>query len=155
MKVNLPDFSQDGYKSSDDIVEIDKWDTWNCDMTLAKIIYPLLIEYKETTHSYSYVDNEDVPFELRCISDNDRIPGQGELFPLNDSEDADLKKWNYVLDKMIESFGLLANDWESDYYEQLDELQDIRVTLAEIRAIEERIQEGITLFGKYYRGIWD
>jgi len=51
MKVNIEDYTDDG---EDQVVEvqIDPWDTWNMDHTLAYIILPMLIQLKETKHGY-------------------------------------------------------------------------------------------------------
>lgn len=50
MKVNIPhpeEIEKSGYT-----VEIDPWDSWNADVTLAHIIAPLLRQLKETKHGY-------------------------------------------------------------------------------------------------------
>lgn len=72
---------------------IDYSDIWNVDVTLAKIIYPLLVEYKHKTKSVMMVDDSDLP------------PG---------SWGTDKDKHDYVLDKMIESFRVISSDdfWE-------------------------------------------
>ena len=46
-------------------IRIDKYDTWNMDHTLALIILPMLKQLKQRNHGFSYVDDEDVPKNLR------------------------------------------------------------------------------------------
>jgi hypothetical protein len=54
-------------------VKIDRWDTWSMDSTLADIILPMLKQLKKTNHGAPYVDDEDVPYELKSINDSPYI----------------------------------------------------------------------------------
>ena len=56
-------------------------------------------------------------------------------------------KWNLVLDKMIWSFEQLVGDNEFSFFEWLK--------ADAYYAYNEHIQEGLNLFGKYYRSLWD
>jgi hypothetical protein len=49
-------------------VHIDRWDTWSMDHTLGYIVLPMLKQLKETTHGAPFVDDRDVPKELRSTS---------------------------------------------------------------------------------------
>jgi hypothetical protein len=131
-----------------DYVKIDRWDTWSMDSTLALIILPMLKQVKETKHG--------VPAEFVHNWDSSRKD--------NDLEDAE-KKWNEVLDKMIFSFESFHNDWEDQFHSgeydntknpgQSGWLGTHNYDLEGAREYEKRIQEGLELFGKHYRNLWD
>ena len=48
-----------------DYVKIDRWDTWSMDHTLAHIVLPMLKQLQKDKHGSPYVEDEDVPEELR------------------------------------------------------------------------------------------
>ena len=60
MKVNIKNYpNPDGMfykmginKEQKVSVKIDKWDTYNMDVTLAHIVYPMLVQLKETKHTH-------------------------------------------------------------------------------------------------------
>lgn len=54
-----------------------------------------------------------------------------------------LQKWEEILDKMIYSFQEIIND---DFHFD---------TAEEYEVYYNKIQEGLNLFGQYYRGLWD
>lgn len=56
----------------------------------------------------------------------------------------EIAAWEVDLDKMIYSFQEIVYDETPDFK-----------TSEEIEAYHNRIQEGLDLFGKYYRGLWD
>lgn len=159
-------------------IHIDPWDTWSMDSTLSPIILAMLKQLKETKHGSPNVDDKDVPkrlrstekpgedeydtdgnwherwdwvlsemiwaFEQLCDEDNEdqfysgehetvMVPLDKEGNEITDGDKSRLHVWR--MDKG-------PNDtWECDY-----------------KAMEKhnkRIQRGTTLFGKYYRGLWD
>ena len=61
MKVYIGRYPKDPNKEQKVNVQIDKWDTWNMDATLAHIIVPMLKQLKATKHGAPYVADEDVP----------------------------------------------------------------------------------------------
>src|SRR5215469_11875733 len=73
-------------------VHIDNWDTWNLDHTLALIIYPALVKVKEQKPGSPFVDNEDVPDELRHEYDPEDFSYE------NDKTFHD--RWSWVLGEM-------------------------------------------------------
>jgi hypothetical protein len=112
-------------------VQIDPWDTVSADYTLALVILPVLKQLNENPHGSGWVDNEDVPEHMH-------IP-KGQEFQMSD---AWAPRWKYVMDEMIFAFerivddcgvDLSINDWEQE---------------------EKRIDNGLRLFGKYFRGLW-
>ena len=115
-------------------VKIDKYDTWNMDSTLKHIIVPMLKQLKETKHGAPFVDDEDVPEELKSTS----APPKKDEWDVDDNH---FKRWDYVMDEMIYAF-------ETD-----PDLEDI--SMEEYRKINEKKQKGYLLFGKYYQCLWD
>jgi hypothetical protein len=157
-------------------VKIDRWDTWSMDHTLSFIILPMLKQLKESKHGAPGVDDEDVPDQLKSTS---APPKENEY----DVDGNHFGRWDYVLDEMIFAFEHLVDDsWQDAYSSgEIDMLwtpvdQDgNEVSKGEhsffqmghgpkhtyqcdydgIRAVEERMQNGFRLFGKYYRNLWD
>jgi len=118
-------------------VKIDEYDTWSMDSTLALIITPMLKQLKETKHGAPYVDDKDVPKELRSTS---APPKKNEW----DVDENHFKRWDWVLDEMIWSFEQKLSDEEPDY-----------TSNAKFKEYHKRLSNGFKLFGKYYQGLWD
>ena len=143
MKVNIEEYTDDGV---DQVVEvqIDPWDTWSMDYTLAHIVLPMLRQLRETKHGSPNVDAEDVPQELRMPDGwyEEKYKRNGETDPHF------FDRWNWVLDEMIYAFDCKAN--KDDVY--------VRYKINERDEMEkeqERISNGFRLFGKYYEALWD
>ena len=147
-------------------VEIDPWDTWNMDHTLALIVLPMLKQLKEKQHGAGSVDDKDVPKELRSTSAE---PKENEW----DTDSNHFARWEWVMDEMIFAFTSKVDDsWEDQF--QSGE-HDIRwkklenghsemikgpkdtfdIDMKGRMAYEKRIQNGFALFGKYYQNLWD
>ena len=125
-------------------IEIEPFDTWSMDHTLAPIILPMLIQLQETKHGSPFVDNEDVPEELR-------MPDGWYESEYNKNGETDEKfheRWDYVLDEMIYAFDCKAN--KDDVYMRFD----IKARDAMDKE-QDRISNGFRLFGKYYENLWD
>lgn len=161
-------------------IKIDKWDTWNADRTLALITLPMLKQLKATKHGYHIVDVEDVPKDYQFIERED-YDAQMDLFDVpraNTEPTMDELRWEWVLDEMIFAFEHLVDDtWESKFtsgnfdvkwvkddttYEgqSLYRMENgpnhtYKVDTEGLRAVNDRIDRGLKLFGKYYRGLWD
>jgi hypothetical protein len=118
-------------------VKIDRYDTWSMDSTLRHIILPMLKQLKETSHGAPFVDDEDVPEELKSTS----APPKKDDWDVDENH---FKRWDYVMDEMIYAF-------------QVDpDLEDgAELGWEENKKMNERIQKGHLLFGKYYRNLWD
>ena len=140
-------------------IHIDDYDVWDASYTMALIIHPILVKLKEDKQGIPFVDNEDVPEELR------------------DEKDYGEKKWDYVLDEMIFAFEKLSMaDWEDEFRSGDLDMQfiesDIKiggektfqwvegpnstyeVDQEGIDKTRERIENGLKLFGKYYMDLW-
>lgn len=109
-------------------VRIDRWDTWSLDWTLSKIIAPALRQLKATQQGAGFVEDVDVPDELRSTS----APR-----PEDGGVDANhFKRWEWALNEMI---------WAMENIDQHDD----------DREAQERIANGCRLFGKYFTNLWD
>ena len=160
-------------------IKIDRWDVWNMDHTLSPIILPMLKRLREVKHGSGFVDMEDVPEHLRATTTdewdsqhtfdfyNEDVPKEGV---------ADIHaRWNWVLDEMIFAFEHLVDDsWEEKFSSgTIDTIfvpceDNPKLNRMEhgpnhtyvcdydgIRRMYDRIDNGLRLFGKYYRNLWD
>ena len=133
MKVNIGKFYANG-KQRTVKVQVDKWDTYNVDHTLSVIALPLLKQFKERQGGCSWVDNEDVPKSM-FVPDGEEYESQ--LWGT---------RWTHVIDEMIFAFECIAD---------IDkELQESGYDAEGMRKTDERIANGLRLFGKYFRALW-
>lgn len=160
-------------------VQIDPWDTYNMDHTLAQIILPMLEQLREQKQGSPFVEYEDVPSHLR--------PTLSEEIEWKKTGTTDSKwhdRWDYVIDRMINSFQKWQDDeWEEKHFhgnpgmkripvdkegndiennsEQKPwgfrhepEDSDYKFDIESYKAEGEEIMEGFRLFGKYYPHLW-
>jgi hypothetical protein len=123
-------------------VKIHEYDTWSMDNTLAYIVLPMLKQLKETKHGSPFVDDEDVPEELRSTS---APPKENEW----DTDDNHHDRWNWVLDEMIFAFETQLNNWDEKFF------QNNHFDVEGYLPVSKRITNGYRLFGKYYQALWD
>lgn len=177
MKVHLGKYRKNSDSRKID-VKIESFDTWSLDSSLAHIILPALIQLKNTKHGvpseFAYVGGAD--WESQDSFDFYKET-HDECFNIA------CKRWEDILDKMIWSFQQIVFDnWEKQYqhgtpeydwssaedyvdpntgktektYRMIDKNPSEHWTDYEgMRLHEERIQEGLELFGKYYKHLWD
>lgn len=140
-------------------VKIDYWDTWSMDYTLSPIIAPMLKQLKATKHGSPDVDDEDVPEGLRSTS----APPKENDWDIDENWH---KRWEWVMDEMIWTFEQLCdsdNDSKFFDYSEIDysrkdfteQFRNLKIDREGLDAHHERIKNGLRLFGKYYRGLWD
>lgn len=160
-------------------IEIEKFDTWSLDHTLALIILPALIQLKDTAHGIpsSFVDDSAESYHDQQVFDFIK-DDKDEVFQMG------CDRWHETMDKMIWSFQQIAlEDYENKYhhgtmdigwvesphqfpnpvtgkmentYEMVDKNPDEHWYDYEGHMLhEERIQEGLDLFAKYFRNLWD
>ena len=120
-------------------IEIEPFDTWSMDYTLAMIVLPMLKQLKETKHGSPNVHDEDVPEHLYSTS---APPKENDW----DTDDNWHKRWDWVLDEMIYAFDCKAN--KDEVYMRFEDRK-------EMEKEQERISNGFRLFGKYYESLWD
>ena len=157
-------------------VKIDYWDTWSMDSTLSPIILPMLKQLQATKHGSPLVDDEDVPEDLRSTA----APPKENDWDIDDNHH---KRWDWVMNEMIFAFERKVDDsWQDNFrsgnidmvwvpidkdgnevpkgehtYYRMDRGPNdtYECNYDAIRLVEERIQNGFRLFGKYYQALWD
>jgi hypothetical protein len=149
-------------------IRIDKQDTWSMDQTLAHIILPMLKQLQETKHGSPFVDDEDVPEELKSTS----APATENDW---DTDDNHHKRWDWAMDQMIFAFESQFNEWEEQFHtgvrdikwKKLKEDDDGMMVMINgpddtskfdskgHLAYQTRISNGYRLFGKYFESLWD
>ena len=142
-----------------DYVKIDRWDTWSMDSTLSIIILPMLKQLQRDKHGYPMIGDEDVPEYLQSHMAQ---PKEYEW----DADDLAEKRWDWILNEMIFAFEHLVDDsWEEEFWTgehgKGDSFEEMLNTSTRKwdkegqQVIETRINNGLKLFGKYYRHLWD
>lgn len=178
MKINIRAWPKKGSRRKMSI-QIEKFDTWNLDHTLAKIIYPALLQLKAEKHGVPH-DFAEVGGESH--SDQESFDFYKESY--NEAWEEGIKRWDETLDKMIWAFQQIAyDDYDRHYHHGKGEYEWIETNKLFPNPLtgkmektyqmvdknpddhwydhvghqlhEERIQEGLELFGKYYRSLWD
>lgn len=135
-------------------IHIDDYDVWNMDFTLAMIIVPMLRKLKENKHGSPYIDDDDVPEELKSTS----VPALSEQqIDCGEVDDNHSKRWEWVLDEMIWTFEQHSNeDWDDQYYKKVgDNFTDYEIDNVGKQAHLDRMEKGRMLFAKYYTCLWD
>jgi len=150
-------------------IRIDNYDTWNMDATLAYIILPMLKQLKETKHGS--------PGDMPAFNQTSNSAQYSFDFYAEDDDKAwevGHEQWCEILDKIIWAFEQYNTDWEDQYWitkpemdlsdHPEDEGKDATPVRWKVKGVcdweghqkhQDRIQEGLELFGKYYQGLWD
>ena len=147
-------------------VKIDRYDTWSMDYTLSYIILPMLKQLKEETHGSPWIDDEDVPAELRSGKKNRKFKNNPDVQALDIEDDTLLhKRWAWVLDEMIWAFEQkVHDDPESKFFDYTEcgyklpwaeNYVGPKVDWDGLNAHNERKRNAFRLFGKYYENLWD
>lgn len=130
-------------------VKIDYYDIWSLDHTLSIIIHPALVLLKEKKHGVPFVNNSDVPKELRDTTVYED-PNDEKKFAAME------RKWDWVLDEMIWAFGETADpDKDDKLFYWTDENGFYCWDEKAIEEKEKRMDRAFRLFGKYYKHLWD
>lgn len=152
-------------------IRIDKYDTWNMDITLAMIILPMLKQLKDTKHG--------APIGMPAF---EQISNSAQYcFDFYEEGDDDAWKkgheqWTEIFDEIIWSFEQLQPDvdWEDQFYlvrpeldmsEYPEDVGQISVPVRwkttgkcdyeGMRKHGDRIQNGLKLFGEHFQSFWD
>ena len=179
MKVNIGKFPKgNGHQKIN--VKIDKHDTWSLDHTLASIILPALIQLKHSKQGIpgEFTNRIGGDFDKNLVfdfikEDDDKVFDQL------------CNQWDEILDKIIWSFLQLSieNDYDNQYHHGKMDVEWTKSEYTYTDPItgktestykmvdknpnshwydyvgqevhDERIQEGLELFGKYFRSLWD
>jgi hypothetical protein len=117
-------------------------DCWSLDYTIAKFALPRLIVLKKMMHGVPNTMFEPLP--------------KGKYNHNKRQMKAAEKKWNETLDEIIFAMDYVANCRENNYYPKKTwPEKTTREDYKELRAVEERVQRGLELFGKHFRSLWD
>lgn len=168
MKIYISNWPRNPAKERKVNIRIDKWDTWSMDNTLALIIEPMLKQLKAEQNGHPCgIDGQSEKVETELGNPCEGCKCQTQ--------------WDEILDKMIFAFESLNNDYENRYHS--GEIDFVHVPIDEDRnevapedAVyyrldkgpndthvfdvegwkkhEEKIQEGLELFGKHFRALW-
>ena len=156
MKVNIGRYPK-GAKQRKISIQIDPWDTWSADHTLALIITALLQKMQDDKQGSPHVDDADVPEHLRstAVADKENDWDIDENWHL---------RWDYVLDEMLWSMQqIAADDSESRFYDHstvdeskgiMQQVNAIKIDTQGLKAHQDRVQKGCELFGKYFQSLW-
>jgi hypothetical protein len=166
-------------------IQIDPWDTWNMNDTLALIVLPMLKQLKATKHGSPFVEAIDVPEHLWATQEPNGENGW--------VDNTHHERWEWVMDEMIWTFEQLCDDdndaqfhsgssemlWQAldkdgnpigkpepmesrTKHEGAVTYQMVKgpndTSVFDTKAYEahhKRIANGLRLFGVYYRGLWD
>lgn len=179
MKVNIRKYNKGNTARKVD-VKVEDFDTWSLDHTLASIILPALIQLKHTKHGVpgEFTERIGGDFDRNLVFDFIK-EDDSEVF------DQLCDRWDEVLDKMIWSFLQLSieDDYDHQYHHGKIDFEWIESEHTYTDPItgktektfsmkdknpgshwydsigqelhDRRIQEGLELFGKYFRSLWD
>ena len=144
MKVWIGPYKDDSSPRKEEIA-IHDYDTWNMDHTLALIALPMLKQLKETKHGVPYMVLEDMPEHLMYTRRQYDQRAIGDLFNEWDDFDHEFQRqievWDWMMDEMIWAMEQVVDG------DDIERIEDIEY--------HDRIANGLKLFGKYYRSLWD
>jgi len=165
MKINFGKFPKQPNRERKLKIQIDPWDTWGMDHTLALIIHPMLIQLKNTKHGYPFTDPEDAPSIGEGSRENDY-----------DFDSNAEKRWDWILDEMIWAFSQIVDeDADQQFHSGEIDFESKEVEINGQKLFElvhgpkhthtfdkegydkwsERKSNGLKLFGKYFQALWD
>jgi hypothetical protein len=147
-------------------IKIDDYDIWSMDTSLAYIILPMLKKLKNSKQGSPFVDDADVPEDIRSTN---APPKENDY----DIDGYHHTRWWYVITEIIWAFEQIqSNTWEDQYYtgehdwiteKNEDGLSELKKGPNHTAKFDDegyakhdaRIQNGLMLFGKYFRSLWD
>jgi len=112
-------------------IEIEPFDTWSMDHTLAMIIHPMLVQLKETTHGY--------PSELTEERWNEILDEMIWAFDQKNKDDWEDEYYGPFIDD--------PNKRLSGHFEWIDHKG--------LDTHQERMNKAFELFGKHFNNLWD
>lgn len=158
MKIYIGRYPKDSSKERKVRIEIAPYDVWNMDHTLSLIIVPMLKMLKEQKQGAPHVDDEDVPHAIKSTS----AKPPAEKYELDEFW---FQRWEYVMDEMIWAHEQMIDDKGDDVFYDwsgvdedspvMTQVRTLKVDSDGLEAYHDRIDNGLRLFGKYYRALWD
>lgn len=123
-------------------VKIDPCDTWDMRSTLGVIILPMLKDIQKARCGAPCTDDKDVPKHLRSTSAK---PKENSW----DTDEFHFARWEWIIGEMVWAFENVVNeDWEDQFFKAG------KYNKKGYKQYSDRIEKGLILFGKYYRGLW-
>lgn len=119
-------------------VKIDQWDVADAHFNLALIIAPLLVEMRKEKLGAPFTKAADAP-----------------MFSGDDGYDED--RWNWILNEMIFAFSAIIDpERESQFYFKTESgsKQAYDVDIEAQMVYEDRVANGLRLFGVYFQDLW-
>ena len=145
MKVNIHGYNKSDFRKIK--VQIQHFDTWNLDSTLALIIYPALVQFKASKSGIpGYFTKEAHPSQLSF-----------DFYKEDDCcYEAGVIEWNKTLDKMIWSFqqACFENYTDAKFHQVSESTGQLDYDYIGHQMYVDRINEGFELFGKWYAAMW-
>jgi len=161
-------------------IHIDHYDIWSMYSTLALIILPMLKKLSQEKHGSPMVELSDVPLEMRFIETED-YDSQLTFDFYQDSELCNQNvqcnihsRWEWIINEMIWAFEQLQPDsnWEDQYWiikpeldlSKSDSSNGVSPVVWKVKGEcdwdgrtkhQERITNGLRLFGTYFQALWD
>lgn len=148
-------------------VKVNNYDVWNMGETLAIVIVPMLKELKRQKQGHPWTDHADGPWYYRFQSDTD-------AHNYNETGSYSGARWDWIMDEMIWAFEQInTEDYDQKYWLERGEIdwdageldenncrpiiwkKESRVDWDGLKLHEAAINNGLRLFGKYYRNLWD
>ena len=128
-------------------VEVEPHDLWNVDTTLAAVIFPVLKRFRETTHSFAEVDDDDLKYA------DEEVRKPLDTVDLDERHARFQQRWYAVLDVMVFAFDFINRQWEIEeaFYARNPTLVEHEAFMAE----KDKVQFGLNMFAKHYRSLWD
>ena len=128
-------------------IEVDDWDIWNVDYTLACVIHPVLLKYRENLTGYPELWEDGM-----ITSHNYDRQLHFDIFDEKVERDYLLKKWKDIVDKMCRAFGMIVEKeaWEDTWMDKSYHEHKI-----EEAKYYEAVDDGLALFAKHYHNLWD
>lgn len=160
MKVKIGKYPKKSDKERKVSIRIDSHDTYAMHHTLALIVVPMLKQLKESKNSSPFVDDIDVPDELKSTA----APIKKHDWDIDDNH---YKRWEWALSEMIWAFEQYTFDWDQQYFKGEFDYDIKDGTLIEgpnntatidregMEKHSERMKNGLILFAKYYDCLWD
>jgi len=161
-------------------VHIDPSDVWDANTTLAHIILPVLEQLRETKQGAPFVNKEDVPEELhdKKLTKKQKERGEvgenhfkrwdyvldamiwsfREIVNDNPGEEEFFTGESDTVWTRVDVYGNeIDKDFDGQIYYRMDQgPNDTReIDFEGLDAYNERIDYGLRMFGRYYRGLWD
>jgi len=141
-------------------IEVDPYDSWSADSTIAMIAVPILKQLKRTNHGYAEVKASDVPKNLRQALVGEACSDEAARKEMQ-------ARWEYVQDEIIWALDEIAKGkpTQDTFFEHPENIPKglsvneriklIKIDQKGLKAYEKRLEEGCRLFGAYFMHLWD